>query len=264
MTIAFHIVREKCAVHDSVSTVLEDLISQLEQLVLNQKKVANELNEIISDQKELNKGEERLEKMLHGKHHTRHCVGKDTGIHEIVIPSFSKLPFQVVCDAHTRGGNWTIILRRLDGSVDFYRKWADYKAGFGNLNGEFFLGLEKINALTNDKPQELFFLLEDYEGETRYEQYDAFAIGDELDFYQLHTLGKPHGTAEDSFTYHVGSYFSSQDRDHDQSTDNCAVLSTGGWWYKDCHNRYFLFRLKNKETLYLLSSLFQQSDGQVW
>lgn len=210
----------------------------LEQLVMNQKELTNELKKIISEEKVLDNGEKRLEKMLKGMHQAHHCAGKGTGIHDIIIPSFSKQSFKVVCDADTRGGNWTIILRRMDGSVDFYRKWNDYKAGFGDLSGEFFLGLDKINALTNDMPQELFFLMEDYEGETRYEQYDAFAIGDELDFYKLHTLGKPHGTADDSFTYHVGTYFSSQDRDHDHSADNCAVLSTGGWWYKDCHHRY--------------------------
>ena len=33
-----------------------------------------------------------------------------------------------------------MIQRRMDGSVDFYRGWVDYENGFGNVNGEYWLG----------------------------------------------------------------------------------------------------------------------------
>lgn len=165
-------------------------------------------------------------------------TSKNSGTYDILIPSYSDKSFKAVCDADTHDGNWTIILRRMDGSVNFYRKWVDYKAGFGSFSVEFFLGLDKIHAITNDQAQELLVLLEDNEGEVRYEAYDEFAIGNELDLYKLHTLGKATGTAGDSLSIHRGKSFSSQDRDNDiSSSENCAVTFTGGWWYSNCHHR---------------------------
>ena len=36
---------------------------------------------------------------------------------------------QVFCDM--KNGGWTVIMRRSDGSVDFFRDWNQYKKGFG-------------------------------------------------------------------------------------------------------------------------------------
>ena len=55
------------------------------------------------------------------------------------------------CDQTTAGGGWTVIQEKMDGSVNSNSTQDDYKHGFGNLVGEFWLGLDKINRLTRNK-----------------------------------------------------------------------------------------------------------------
>jgi len=176
---------------------------------------------------------------------------KTSGIQEILIPSYSKDPFRVFCDANTRGGGWTVILRRLDGSENFYRNWNTYKNGFGNLDGEFFLGLDKIHALTADYSQELLVVLEDFNGTQAFETYDRFGITDEKEQYALNTLGEANGTAGDSLSSHKNMKFSTFDRDNDlREKENCAILNIGAWWYNNCEYRYDkMFPFSIKDTL---------------
>ena len=93
--------------------------------------------------------------------------------------------FDVFCDQTTAGGGWTVFQKRLDGSVDFYRGWADYRRGFGNLNGEFWLGLDKLHRLTNSGRYKLRVDLEDTARKTAYAEYDMFSITSERTKYQL-------------------------------------------------------------------------------
>ena len=92
--------------------------------------------------------------------------------------------FDVYCDQTTAGGGWTVLQKRLDGSVDFYRGWDDYKRGFGNLNGEFWLGLDKIHRLTVLRSR-LRVDLEDTNGKTAYAEYDFFGVSSERSKYKL-------------------------------------------------------------------------------
>ena len=98
----------------------------------------------------------------------------------------------VYCDQTTAGGGWIVIQKRFDGSVDFYRGWADYKTGFGDLNGEFWLGLDKIHRLTNTRRHRLRVDLEDTAGRRAYAEYDMFAVSSERSNYQL-SLGSYSG-----------------------------------------------------------------------
>ena len=141
--------------------------------------------------------------------------------------------FNVYCDMRTDGGGWTVFQRRQDGSVDFYRGWNDYKSGFGQLTAEFWLGNDKIHRLTAAKPSSLRVEVEDWNGVRAYAKYGKFNIADEQAKYRLE-VGSYSGTAGDSLTWHNKMPFSTKDRDS-SSSGICAVLYTGAWWYKTCH-----------------------------
>ena len=142
--------------------------------------------------------------------------------------------FDVFCDM--KNGGWTVFQSRMDGSVDFYKNWADYAAGFGQLKGEHWLGLKKLVCLTTRRPRtELRVDLADFQGNYKYAQYSFFSVGNSGTNFTLNTAGYT-GTAGDSLAYHNGMQFSTKDRDNDQYSENCASSSQGhgAWWYKSC------------------------------
>ena len=96
--------------------------------------------------------------------------------------------FNVRCDMITSGGGWNVFQRRINGSVDFYLGWKNYTEGFGNLRGEFWLGLDKIHRLSNNGQNVLRVDLEDFENETRYANYSTFTVANEPGKYKL-TIG---------------------------------------------------------------------------
>ena len=137
---------------------------------------------------------------------------------------------QVYCDQQTDGGGWIVFQRRQDGSVDFFRDWAEYKQGFGSLDGEFWLGNEKLyRLLSSSKQFELRVDLGDFEGNSRYAKYNSFKIGSESDGYKLEVSGYS-GNARDSLEYHNGNTFITKDRDRYK----CSTMRKGGWWYDHC------------------------------
>ena len=163
--------------------------------------------------------------------------------------------FQVYCDMETDGGGWTVFQRRMDGSVNFYHSWINYQQGFGNLRGEFWLGLDKIHRLAST-PVELRVDLQDFEGNSAYAQYTSFSVGDSASKYILSVSGY-NGTAGDDLAYQNGQKFSTRDEDNDASGDSCAQLYKGGWWYNACHH-------SNLNGLYHGGSHSSHADGVNW
>ncbi|XP_017154214.1 ficolin-1-A-like [Drosophila miranda] len=152
--------------------------------------------------------------------------GSPNGVFQIKVRGID--PFQVPCVSDSSG--WTVIERRFDGSVDFKRNWTAYKDGFGDIRGEFFLGLEKVHLMTVAQPQELHIQLGDVNGTYRYARYDNFVVGSEEEGFMLKSLGEYSGNAGDSLRGHVNGKFATIDRD---SFKKCVHSFDGPWWFQD-------------------------------
>ncbi|KAM4568119.1 tenascin [Fundulus diaphanus] len=159
---------------------------------------------------------------------------------------------RVYCDMQTDGGGWTVFQRRMNGKTDFYRTWSEYKAGFGNLSEEFWLGNELLHNLTNIGAVSLRVDLRSG-NDTAYARYTNFSVASEERNYTLTVSGYT-GTAGDSMRYHNGRPFSTRDKEPDPMGIHCAKAYVGGWWYKNCY----------KVNLNGLYGMNRDNQGIVW
>ena len=62
---------------------------------------------------------------------------------------------------------WLVIQQRSKGfETNFNRTWKDYSLGFGSLKGDFWLGLEIVHRLTQQRAHELLIELTDWSDQT--------------------------------------------------------------------------------------------------
>ncbi|XP_041514853.1 fibrinogen gamma chain isoform X1 [Microtus oregoni] len=179
---------------------------------------------------------------------------KESGLY-FIRPLKSKQQFLVYCEIDGSGNGWTVLQKRLDGSVDFKKNWIQYKEGFGHLSPtgttEFWLGNEKIHLISMQStiPYALRIQLKDWNGRTSTADYAMFRVGPESDKYRLtyaYFIGGDAGDAFDGydfgddpsdkfFTSHNGMQFSTWDNDNDKFDGNCAEQDGSGWWMNKCH-----------------------------
>uniref|UniRef100_A0A8C5EZG3 Angiopoietin like 4 n=1 Tax=Gopherus evgoodei TaxID=1825980 RepID=A0A8C5EZG3_9SAUR len=149
------------------------------------------------------------------------------------IQPLGSQPFKVYCDMTAEGG-WTVIQRRLDGSVDFDQLWEAYRNGFGDLNSDFWLGLEKTYHIVQEGRYNLSIELQDWEGNSQLIQF-LFSLGGENTAYTLSLLGPVSGELENALGDFRQLPFSTRDQDNDFKADtNCAKHLSGGWWFSTC------------------------------
>ncbi|XP_069102072.1 fibrinogen-like protein A [Argopecten irradians] len=160
------------------------------------------------------------------------CPANSSGVYRVTLtPGRND---DVYCDMDTDGGPWTVIQNRQDGTVDFYRNWTEYQTGFGDLDGEFWAGLNMIHLLTQNGSI-LRINLMSWKNDSRYAQYQDFRVGDVSSEYRLSISGFSGNVFADEMAYRNGYKFSTYDNDNDSKmSGKCAVRHHGAWWYGSC------------------------------
>lgn len=109
--------------------------------------------------------------------------------------------------------------------IIFVIKWLNEiimdctQQGFGNLDGEYWLGLEHLYWLTSQVACKLRVSMEDWQGRQMYAEYDSFRVEPESDWFRLR-LGSYQGNAGDSLSWHNNKAFTTLDRDKDAYSGN--------------------------------------------
>ncbi|KFB37152.1 AGAP011225-PA-like protein [Anopheles sinensis] len=250
---------------DSFETNSRKILAQ-QTTCANHERMRNEIEELTQKLNRSNQYMAQSELATRRKGPLKSCKEASLNVSGVYLIRANEdaYPFDAFCEQNTFGGGWLVIQYRFDGSLDFYRNWTEYQKGFGNLNHEFWLGLERLYQLTSQGRYELLVELKGFKGAYRYAQYDEFAIGNESEQYPLKKLGTFSGTAADALSRHKDMKFSTHDRDNDASNENCAVERHGAWWYVDCADSNLNGKYMNKNDHYSMHWVKGSSQGWAY
>ncbi|XP_069131801.1 angiopoietin-related protein 7-like [Argopecten irradians] len=142
------------------------------------------------------------------------------------------ISFDAYCDLDTEGGPWTVIQNRQSKEVDFYRNWDEFKSGFGDLHGNFWLGNDQLSVLT-ETPCVLRIQMHSLNWTFRYAEYSQFQVSNETDQYRLYVNGFS-GDVGNVMQWTSGYMFSTPDRRNDVNSRSCTEMRRSSWWHRKC------------------------------
>ena len=169
---------------------------------------------------------------------------KEDGLYKITINGKEILTY---CEMNVNGGSggWTVINRRVDGSVSFRRKWHAYSVGFGNPSGNFWFGNRNIHWLTAKHGNQVLFVMKTFNVDSPMYMalYNQFNVANEISKFKLsigeyQKISYPH-VASNQMMRHNGMKFSTFYQDNDIFEFNCAE-NYGAGWHEKCQNVQFL------------------------
>ena len=162
----------------------------------------------------------------------------------------------VHCNMTTDDGGWIVIQRnRINSQLSFNKNWREYEEGFGDLNKDFWAGLELMHTLTQKGQWEMRVDYQKTNKTWSYLQYNQFSVGSASEEYPL-TVGGFTGVGTDLFALHPlnGMKFSTPDNDNDKNGGNCAAAVKSGWWYNNCN----LININNQPPYVNAIALFSE------
>ncbi|XP_060067594.1 uncharacterized protein LOC132547805 [Ylistrum balloti] len=176
---------------------------------------------------------------------------KTNGAYEIAPDGINSIT--TFCDMDN--GGWTVFERRYVGDVNFMRDWADYRFSFGLPDGDFWLGLEYLNALTMSD-SDVYFDFITTSDQPYFALYHNFSVADNSSLYKLSLSSNFDMTPEynnirnGGFYDHNNMFFSTPDMDNDISSSNCAT-TRGAWWWNKCYTFGLFLNNFNDMRMYM-------------
>ena len=158
---------------------------------------------------------------------------RQSGVYQVHL--LGKFQRNVYCLMDRYNGGWMAFQRRFDGSVDFISKgWSDFKHGFGDPYGEYYLGNEILHLLTTGENHDYRVMATTFNNEMNSALIRNVVITDETDKYRIKydvsNIGPSYGGKMRN------QQFSTFDNDNDGGDyENCAQRY-GAWWHAWCHH----------------------------
>ncbi|XP_033735551.1 angiopoietin-related protein 2-like [Pecten maximus] len=150
-----------------------------------------------------------------------------TAVVSYIQPLSSPTAFQVLCNFDNRV---TYVQYRRYGNVSFNRDWQSYVDGFGDLEGDFWLGNKYIHLITDQKSYTCGVRLYDDTDIWQFDSYSDFKVDSESNLFRI--TYTPY-----SFDWGMSPSDSTKDSrnqpfsTHDRDSTGCATIEQAGWWY---------------------------------
>jgi len=129
-----------------------------------------------------------------------------------------------------------LIQQNVQRSDFFNRSWNEFRVGFNDSSGNFWIGNDLIHELTKDNRYKLRFDLQQAATEQWFwAEYSRFIVKSEAEGYLLNIAGYTGNAGKDAMAYSNNRKFTTYDVDNDHwNSGNCAASKGGGFWYTVC------------------------------